>query len=69
MKTINIEEDGITEKRKKEIEYYTRHLLTKDDLKRGFFKIEKNLTNKLYITPFIMVAILLILILGLYFIK
>lgn len=63
---INIEDD-ISEKRKKEIEYNTRHLLTKDDLKGGFFKIEKNLTNKLYIAPFIMLAIVIILIIGLYF--
>ena len=59
---MNIEND-ITEKRKKEIEYNTRHLLSKDDLERGLFKIKTPLI-KITVGLFIM---LLLLIIGLYF--
>jgi hypothetical protein len=58
---INIEND-ITEKRKKEIEYNTRHLLSKDDLEKGLFKIKTPLI-KITVGLFIM---LLLLIIGLY---
>lgn len=56
---IDIEND-ITEKRKKEIEYNTRHLLSKDDL----FKIKIPLI-KITVGLFIL---LLLLIIGLYYI-
>jgi hypothetical protein len=59
---INIKND-ITEKRKKEIEYNTRHLLSKDDLERGFFKIKTPLI-KITVGLFVMLSLLII---GLYF--
>lgn len=59
---INIEND-LTEKRKKEIEYNTRHLLSKDDLKKGMLKIETPLI-KISLGLFI---VLMILIIGLYY--
>lgn len=62
-------EDDISEKRKEEIKYNTRHLLSKDDLEKGLFGIKMNLSNKLSIVLFVMVAILMTLIIGLYFIK
>lgn len=59
---INIEND-ITEKRKKEIEYNTRYLLSKDDLERGLFKIKIPLI-KVSVGLFIILALMII---GLYF--
>lgn len=55
--------NDITEKRKKEIEHNTRHLLSKDDLERGFFKIKTPLI-KITFGLFVMLSLLII---GLYF--
>ena len=51
--------DDITEKRKKEIEYNIRHLLSKDDLEKGFLKIKTPLI-KITAELFIMLLLLII---------
>lgn len=58
----NIEND-LSEKRKKEIENYTKHLLTKEDLKKEFLDIKLPLVK----VTLGLIVIIIILITGLYF--